>query len=134
MHKNRIEAERRRSEARARSRKVREEERRGRNQTEEDEEERDRGPKLGPELRQRSPERKDLDRLVPEERSLVHAIKEEAWKSRPINWLALGQEIFYNELSQADYMNLADLWGEIEAEKELSEDFLAPPGSPMISE
>lgn len=41
--------------------------------------------RLGAELRGRSPVRSDLDRLVLEERSLVHAIKEEAWKSRPIN-------------------------------------------------
>jgi hypothetical protein len=73
---------------------------------------------------------------VPEERSLVHAIKEEAWKSRPINWLALGQERFFNELTQQDYMSLADLWGEIEVERsdELSEDYITPPVLPMKTE
>jgi hypothetical protein len=66
----------------------------------------------------------------------VHAIKEEAWKSRPINWLALGREVFFNELTQKNYMDLADLWGEIEVERldELSEDFVTPPGSPMKME
>jgi hypothetical protein len=95
-----------------------------------------RTPKLGPELRNRSPERADLNRLVPEERSLVHAIHEEAWKSRPINWLALGQEHFYNELTQRDYMDLADLWGEIKAEEkfEQGEIFVTPPDSPMRTE
>jgi hypothetical protein len=93
-----------------------------------------RRPKLGPELRDRSPQRSDLERLVPEERSLVHAIKEEAWKSRPINWLALRNEQFYNELTQKEYMDLADVLGEIDAEEEWKEDFVTPPESPMRTE
>jgi hypothetical protein len=99
-----------------------------------EEEPRGRRAKLGPELRGRSPERVDLQRLVLEERALVHAIKEEAKKSWPVNWLALGAEVFYNELFQEDYMNLADLKGEIAAEEEWEEDFVTPPGSPMRTE
>jgi hypothetical protein len=129
MQKNRLEAERRRAEVRERTRQV----------SQEEAQREPRAPeraKLGPELRNRLPERRDLDRLVTEERSLVHAIKEEAWKSRPINWLALGRETFFNELRQEDYMNLADMWGEIEVEElnELSEDYVTPPGSPMRTE
>jgi hypothetical protein len=102
MQRNRKEAERRRTEVRERTREASQ-------LLEEDS--RIRAPKLGPELRNRSPERADLSRLVVEERSLVHAIHEEAWKSRPINWLALRSERFHNELTQKDYMDLADLWG-----------------------
>jgi hypothetical protein len=129
MHRNRQEAERRRAETRERTRQVKEEELQRESRTEE-------RAKLGPELRNRNPERGDLRRLVPEELSLVHAIKEEAWKSRPINWLALGREVFFNELTQKNYMDLADLWGEIEVERldELSEDFVTSPGSPMKME
>jgi hypothetical protein len=123
MQRNQKEASRRQAEVRERSREVEEAIKRTDRIREARAEER-RLParaRLGPELRARSPVRSDLDRLVPEERSLVHAIKEEAWKSRPINWLALGRENFFNELSQEDYMNLADLWGEIEAEQELTD-------------
>jgi hypothetical protein len=135
MQRNRQEAERRRAEVRERSRQVSQEEGQAR-QEEALREPREERAKLGPELRDRSPQKEDIDRLVPEERSLVHAIKEEAWKSRPINWLALGQERFFNELTQQDYMSLADLWGEIEVERsdELSEDYITPPVLPMKTE
>jgi hypothetical protein len=135
MQRNRKEASKRKAEVQERSQEVEEAIRRTARirEVQADERRLPARAKLGPELRDRSPVRSDLNRLVAEERSLVHAIKEEAWKSRPINWLALGRESFYNELSQADYMHLADLWGEIEAEKELSEEFLTPPGPPMIT-
>jgi hypothetical protein len=136
MQRNRKEASKREAEVQERSREVEEAIKRTARirEVRADERRLPARAKLGPELKGRSLVRSDLNRLVVEERSLVHAIKEEAWKSRPINWLALGQESFYNELSQADYMNLADLWGEIEAEKELSEEFLTPPWSSMITE
>jgi hypothetical protein len=68
--------------------------------------------------------------------SLVHAIHEEAWKARPINWLALGSEVFFNELTQRDYMDLADLLGEQKADEEFDqgENFVTPPDSPMREE
>lgn len=135
MQRNRKEASKREVEIQERSREVEEAIRRTTTiqEVRADERRLSARARLGPELRNRSPVRSDLNRLIPEERSLVHAIKEEVWKSRPINWLALDRENFCNELSQEDYMNLADLWGEIEAEKELSEEFLTPPGSPMIT-
>lgn len=72
-----------------------------------------------------------MRRLVPEERALVHAIKQEANRGRAINWLALQSERFFNELSLRDYMDLADIQGEIEAEEELEDDYVTPPGPPM---
>jgi hypothetical protein len=133
MQRNRREAKRRESEVRERSQEVKEAIERTTRIREVRAEER-RLPamaRLGPELRERSPVRSDLGRLVPEERSMVHAIKEEANRARPINWLALSTERFYNELTLQDYMNLADLQRKIEAEEELKEDFVTPPGSPM---
>jgi hypothetical protein len=126
MQRNRKEAERRIEEGRERRKEVEEHR----------EFERGRRHKLGPDLRNRSPVRLDLNRLVPEERSLVHAIHEEAWKARPINWLALGSEVFFNELTQRDYMDLADLLGEQKAEEEFDqgENFVTPPDSPMREE
>jgi hypothetical protein len=126
MQRNKKEAERRREEVRKRSKEVQEHQ----------EIQRGRRYKLGPELRNRSPVRLDLKRLVPEERALVHAIHEEAWKARPINWLALGSEVFFNELTLRDYMDLADLMGEQKAEEEFDqgENFVTPPDSPMREE
>jgi hypothetical protein len=122
MQRNRKEAERRIEEIRERSEEVQEHQ----------EFVRGRSYKLGPELRNRSPVRFDLKRLVPEERALVHAIHEEAWKARPINWKALGSEVFFNELTQRDYMDLADLLGEEEFDQ--GENFVTPPDSPMREE
>jgi hypothetical protein len=136
MQQNRREAKRRRTEVRERSWEVREAVERTTRIQEARAEERSVPPraKLDPELRNRSPLRSDLRRLVPEERALVHAIKEEANRGRPINWLALSTETFYNELPLRDCMDLADLQEKIEAEEELKEDYVTPPGSPMKTE
>jgi hypothetical protein len=66
MHKNRQEAERRRAETRERTRQVKEEDLQRESRTEE-------RAKLGPELRNRNPERGDLRRLVPEELNFAGA-------------------------------------------------------------
>jgi hypothetical protein len=55
----------------------------------------------------RDPTAADLDRLCPEERSLVHALRKKVPGSGPINWLALRTEVFKNNLRRIDYLMLA---------------------------
>jgi hypothetical protein len=134
MQRNKEEAEKRRAEVRERSREVREDIERTARWHEGEEERRARRPKIDHELRNRSPERLDLRRLVPEERAFVHAIKQEANKGRAINWRTLQTEVFFNELTLKDYMDLADIQGEIEAEQELEEDYVTPLELPIRTE
>lgn len=64
-------------------------------------------PCLGDELKERGPTAADLERLCPEERSLVHALRTKEPGSGPINWLAMRKEVFRNKLRRIDYMMLA---------------------------
>lgn len=64
-------------------------------------------PTLGDELKRREPTSADLERLCPEERSLVHALRQRQPGSGPINWLALRTEVFRNNLRRIDYLMLA---------------------------
>lgn len=83
------------------------------------------GPPLKEELRVREPVEEDLQRLCPEERSLVHSLKNT--ESRPVNWIALAGETFRNQLDKEDYERLAELWRKMEQ----NENYRTPPGSPM---
>jgi hypothetical protein len=105
MHGSRIEEIKRRAENRieARKRKAETEAR----QEELEDQFRRSAPTLGDELERREPTAADLDKLCPEERSLVHALRRREPGSGPINWLALGTEVFKNNLRRIDYLMLA---------------------------
>jgi hypothetical protein len=124
MHKNKQEALRRKSESQARREEI--------ERQEHQQEER----VLGEELQFRQPVREDLERLVPKERSLVHAIHLGKPEGFPINWQALSTERFRNKLTVDNYRELAKLWQGQEEEEEGSEreEYTTPPGSPMIIE
>jgi hypothetical protein len=64
-------------------------------------------PCLEDELKEREPTAADLERLCPEERSLVHVLRTKKPGSGPINWLALRKEVFRNKLGRIDYLMLA---------------------------
>jgi hypothetical protein len=64
-------------------------------------------PTLGEELKSREPTFADLERLCPEERSLVHAPRQRQPGSGPMNRLALRTEVFRNNLRRIDYLMLA---------------------------
>lgn len=95
LAENRIEARKRKAETEARQEEL------------EDCQFKKYAPTLGNELKRRDPTAADLDRLCPEERSLVHALRKKVPGSGPINWLALRIEVFKNNLRRIDYMMLA---------------------------
>jgi hypothetical protein len=105
MHGNRIEEIKRRTENRIEARK-RKAETEARQEELEDQFKRS-APTLGEELRRIEPTAENLDRLCPEERSLVHALRIKKPESGPINWLALRTEVFKNNLRRIDYLILA---------------------------
>jgi hypothetical protein len=84
-----------------------------------------RRPPLKEELHEREPVPEDLRRLCPEERSLVHSLKDVG--NQPVNWIALAGETFRNQLTREDYEKLAEL----ERRTEQDECYHTPPGSPM---